>query len=202
MMPSFMPSFRLRHFSLAWMIPASGAIAIAFAATPLCATAQTPTTGNTGQAAGNRSLIINATRQEADSKTGVFTAIGNVQINYPARQIQATAAQAQYFSRERKIILSGNVYVLQQGNSIRGDSITYLIDEGRFIATPKSNSQVESIYIINDRNPQAQTPSSPQTPPLNSKPAPTRPQAAPQTPAFTPKPASPNPTNAPTAPRR
>ena len=197
-----MPSFRLRHFSLAWMIPASGAIAIAFAATPLCATAQTPTTGNTGQAAGNRSLIINATRQEADSKTGVFTAIGNVQINYPARQIQATAAQAQYFSRERKIILSGNVYVLQQGNSIRGDSITYLIDEGRFIATPKSNSQVESIYIINDRNPQAQTPSSPQTPPLNSKPAPTRPQAAPQTPAFTPKSATPNPTNAPTAPRR
>ena len=197
-----MPYFRLRHFSLAWMIPASGAIAIAFAATPLCATAQTPTTGNTGQAAGNRSLIINATRQEADSKTGVFTAIGNVQINYPARQIQATAAQAQYFSRERKIILSGNVYVLQQGNSIRGDSITYLIDEGRFIATPKSNSQVESIYIINDRNPQAQTPSSPQTPPLNSKPAPTRPQAAPQTPAFTPKSATPNPTNAPTAPRR
>ena len=202
MMPSFMPSFRLRHFSLAWMIPASGAIAIAFAATPLCATAQTPTTGNTGQAAGNRSLIINATRQEADSKTGVFTAIGNVQINYPSRQIQATAAQAQYFSRERKIILSGNVYVLQQGNSIRGDSITYLIDEGRFIATPKSNSQVESIYIINDRNPQAQTPSSPQTPPLNSKPTPTQPQAAPQTPAFTPKSASPNPTNAPTAPRR
>ena len=197
-----MPYFRLRHFSLAWMIPASGAIAIAFAATPLCATAQTPTTGNTGQTAGNRSLFINATRQEADSKTGVFTAIGNVQINYPARQIQATAAQAQYFSRERKIILSGNVYVLQQGNSIRGDSITYLIDEGRFIATPKSNSQVESIYIINDRNPQAQTPSSPQTPPLNSKPAPTRPQAAPQTPAFTPKSATPNPTNAPTAPRR
>ena len=197
-----MPSFRLRHFSLAWMIPASGAIAIAFAATPLCATAQTPTTGNTSQTAGNRSLFINATRQEADSKTGVFTAIGNVQINYPARQIQATAAQAQYFSRERKIILSGNVYVLQQGNSIRGDSITYLIDEGRFIATPRSNSQVESIYIIDDRNPQAQTPSSPQTPPLNSKPTPTQPQAAPQTPAFTPKSASPNPTNAPTAPRR
>ncbi len=202
MMPSFMPYFRLRHFSLAWMIPASLAISIAFAATPLSATAQTPTKGNTGQAAGNRSLFINATRQEADSKTGVFTAIGNVQINYPSRQIQATAAQAQYFSRERKIVLNGNVYVLQQGNSIRGDSITYLIDEGRFIATPRSNSQVESIYIIDDRNPQAQTPSSPQTPPLNSKPTPTQPQAAPQTPAFTPKSASPNPTNAPAAPRR
>ena len=183
MMPSFMPYFRLRYFSLAWMIPASLAIAIAFAATPLSATAQTPTKGNTGQAAGNRSLFINATRQEADSKTGVFTAIGNVQINYPSRQIQATAAQAQYFSRERKIVLNGNVYVLQQGNSIRGDSITYLIDEGRFIATPKANTQVESIYIINDTNPQ------------------TQPQAAPQTPAFNPKPASPNPASTPVAPR-
>ena len=46
MMPSFMPYFRLRYFSLAWMIPASLAIAIAFAATPLSATAQTPTKGN------------------------------------------------------------------------------------------------------------------------------------------------------------
>lgn len=198
MMPSFLPHFRQRRPSLVWMIPVSLASAIAFTS-PSPATAQTPTTGQS--AAGNGSLFINATRQEADSKTGVFTAIGNVQINYPARQIQATAAQAQYFSRERKIVLSGNVYVLQQGNSIRGDSITYLIDQGRFIATPKSNSQVESVYIINDRNPQAQT-SAPQTPPLNSKPATTQPPAAPQTPAFTPKPTSPNPVNAPTAPRR
>lgn len=201
MMPFFLPYFRQLRLSLAWMIPVTLVSAIGFVAPSPSATAQTPTTGNTGQTAGG-SLFINATRQEADSKTGVFTAIGNVQINYPARQIQATAAQAQYFSRERKIVLSGNVYVLQQGNSIKGDSITYLIDQGRFIATPKSNSQVESIYIINDTNPQAQTQAAPQTPPLNSKPAPTRSQAAPQTPAFTPKPASPTPTNAPTAPKK
>ncbi len=158
------------------MIPATLVSAIAFATVSPSATGQTPTTGTTNQTpGGNRALFINATRQEANSKTGVFTAIGNVQINYPARQIQATAAQAQYFSRERKIILSGNVYVLQQGNSIKGDSITYLIDEGRFIATPKTNAQVESIYIINDTNPQTQPSAAPQTPPLNTPSTPSRP---------------------------
>jgi lipopolysaccharide export system protein LptA len=39
---------------------------------------------------------------------------------------------------------------LQNGNSMRGETITYLIDEGRFIALPKSNRQVESTYILSD----------------------------------------------------
>lgn len=181
MNPSFLPLW-LHRLSLGWMIPVTLLSAIAFATVAPSATGQTPTTGTTSQTPGaNRSLFINATRQEANSKTGVFTAIGNVQINYPARQIQATAAQAQYFSRERKIILSGNVYVLQEGNSIKGDSITYLIDEGRFIATPKTNTQVESIYIINDAKPLTQPQAAPQTPPLNTKPAQT-PATAPATP--------------------
>lgn len=97
-----------------------------------------------------RSLTLRADIQEADAKTGIVTARGNVQIDYPARQIQATAAQAQYFSRERRIVLSGDVYVLQKGNSLRGETITYLIDEGRFIALPKNNRQVESIYLVPD----------------------------------------------------
>lgn len=86
--------------------------------------------------------------QESNSETGVITARGNVKINYPTRQIQATATQAQYFSRERRLILTGNVYVIQQGNSMRAESMTYLIDEGRFIATPQGDRQVESTYII------------------------------------------------------
>jgi lipopolysaccharide export system protein LptA len=98
----------------------------------------------------NRPLTVRADIQEANSKTGVVTARGNVQIFYPARQIQATAAQAQYFSRERRIVLSGNVYVLQQGNSLRGETIVYLIDEGRFVAIPRSNQQVESVYLVSD----------------------------------------------------
>lgn len=98
------------------------------------------------------SITLKSDIQESNSETGIITARGNVKINYPARQIQATAAQAQYYSRERRLILTGNVYVIQEGNSMRAESMTYLIDEGRFIATPQSDRQVESTYIIT--NPQ------------------------------------------------
>ncbi|NES96702.1 MAG: hypothetical protein F6K32_15980 [Desertifilum sp. SIO1I2] len=114
-----------------------------------------------------RSLTLRSDIQEANSQTGIVTARGNVQIYYPARQIQATAAQAQYFSRERRIVLSGNVYVLQQGNSLRGETITYLIDEGRFVALPQAERQVEAIYIIPDPEAPPEAPASlPRTPNL------------------------------------
>lgn len=95
-------------------------------------------------------LTVRSDIQEANSQTGVVTARGNVQVYYPARKIQATSAQAQYFSKERRLVLSGNVYVLQEGNSMRAETMTYLVDEGRFIATPQSNQQVESIYIVTE----------------------------------------------------
>ncbi|MBO3458881.1 OstA family protein [Aetokthonos hydrillicola Thurmond2011] len=128
-------------------------------------------TATAQQSGDNRALTIRSDHEEYDSKTQVATARGNVQMYYPARGIQATAAQAQYFSKERRIVLSGNVYILQNGgNSIRGETVTYLIDEGRFIAKPQSNQQVESIYIVNDTNPnnQATTPA-PKTPPLKRR---------------------------------
>lgn len=145
-----------RRIGLALMLPTALVGAIAFSS-PSSTKAQTPATGGT--------LTVRANTQEANSKTGVLTARGNVQLYYPARQIQATAAQAQYFTRERRIVLSGDVYVLQRGNSIRGDSVTYLIDDGRFVATPRANTQVESIYIVSDPNP-SQTPAAPATPAL------------------------------------
>jgi lipopolysaccharide export system protein LptA len=122
-------------------------------------------TAQTQKAQQNRPLYIRGKVQEYNSKTQVATIRGEVELSYPARGIQATAAQAQYFTRERQIILSGNVYVLQQGgNSIKADSVTYLIDEARFVATPKQGSQVESIYLVNENN---QTPgSAPATAPV------------------------------------
>ncbi len=99
--------------------------------------------------AGN-AMTVRSDIQEANSKTGVITARGNVQVFYPARKIQATSAQAQYFSRERRLVMTGNVYVLQEGNSIRAETMTYLVDEGRFIATPQNTQQVESIYLVKE----------------------------------------------------
>jgi lipopolysaccharide export system protein LptA len=101
-----------------------------------------------------RALTLRADVQQANAKTGVVTASGNVQLSYPARQIQATANVAQYYSRERRIVLSGNVYVLQAGSSLKAETITYLVDEGRFVALPQSQQQVESTILI----PESETP--------------------------------------------
>lgn len=95
-------------------------------------------------------ITLKADVQEANAITGVITARGNVQIDYPARDIIATSAQAQYFSEENRMILSGNVVVLQEGNRLEAETVTYLIDEGRFIALPQPNDQVETTYIIQD----------------------------------------------------
>ena len=163
MMPAArLPNFWLRRLGLALIFPAALIGSLAVTPQPQSAKAQTPGDG--------RALNIRSDIQEADQKTGVVTARGNVQLWYPARQIQATAVQAQYFSKERRIILTGNVYILQQGNSIRGEQVTYLIDEGRFIAQPQANRQVESIYIVSDPNAPTQAPPPPQVPGLRTTP--------------------------------
>lgn len=97
---------------------------------------------------GGGALQLKASRVEANSNTGVVTAIGNVRIDYPSRQIYATSAQAQYYSREQRIVLSGNVDVIQEGNTLQAETVTYLIAEGRFVATPNAGSQVEAVYIL------------------------------------------------------
>lgn len=134
---------KMRRLGLALLFPATFIGALALSNQLETATAQPVT--------GNRPLTIRADIQEYDAKNQVITARGNVQMLYPARQIQATAAQAQYFSKERRIDLSGNVYILQQGgNSIRAEKVTYLIDEGRFVALPQTSRQVESVYMVED----------------------------------------------------
>jgi len=156
-----LPQLHIHRFGLALMLPAALVGTIAFPIQLQSATAQT--SGQQG-----RPLQIKSDIQEYDAKTQVVTARGNVQMFYPARQIQATAAQAQYFSKERRIDFSGNVYILQQGaNSIRADKVTYLIDEGRFVALPQNNRQVESIYLVNDANVNAPSAApAPKTPPF------------------------------------
>lgn len=94
--------------------------------------------------------------QEANAITGVVTARGNVQIFYPAQNMQATSAQAQYYSREGRIVLSGDVFVLQDGNSIQGEQIVYLVNEGRFEAIPDEGEQVQSVYLLPESEPTTQ----------------------------------------------
>lgn len=125
-----------------------GTLAMAIATTTLTLSMATPTAVK-AQASGG-ALTVTSDIQEANSETGVVTARGNVRINYPARNIQGTAAQAQYFSTERTLVLTGNVYVLQDGNSLRAERMVYRIDEGRFVATPAAREQVEAIYLVTE----------------------------------------------------
>ena len=126
-----------------------------------------PWRGAEAQAPAPKSpMTVRSDIQEANSQTGVVTARGNVQVYYPARKMQATSAQAQYFSRERRLILTGNVYVLQDGNSMRAETMTYLIDEGRFIATPETQQQVESIYLVTEQEAASSAAGVPQVSPL------------------------------------
>jgi len=104
------------------------------------------------QAQTSSALTIRADIQEANSITGVVTATGNVRMTYPARQIDVVAEQAQYFSKEQRVVLTGNVVVTQEGiNSIKAQTVTYLVTEGKIVATPASEQQVETVYVVSDR---------------------------------------------------
>ena len=126
--------------------------------------------GGALQAQSRGSIQLRADVQEADATAGIVTARGNVRIAYPEQQIYATSAQAQYYSRERRIILSGNVYVQQEANTLRAEVVTYLIDENRFVATPRDNEQVESVYILPE--PEEEPAAAPEPAPLPGLPTP------------------------------
>lgn len=101
-----------------------------------------------GAQSSGGTITLRSDVQEANANTGIVTATGNVQIDYPEQEIFATAAQAQYYSNERRIVLSGNVVVNQEGNTLRAETVTYLVDEGRFVALPQPDEQVEATYIL------------------------------------------------------
>jgi lipopolysaccharide export system protein LptA len=168
--------------SLGWLLPINLLVTGGLAGMPIAATAQPAAPPSNPQA-----MQLRANATEANAKTGVVVARGNVQINYPARQIQATSAQAVYYSKEGRIVLTGNVYILQQGNSLHGEEITYLVNEGRFVAVPQQNRQVEAVYLVND----APAAPAPQAPAPAATPAPQKvPFPSPKAPAApAPKPA-------------
>ncbi len=107
-----------------------------------------PATSVQAQQPNSQGLSIQADTQEANSKTEVVTAKGNVRLNYPSRKVQAQANLAQYYIKQKRILLTGNVLIIQNGSTLEGESVTYLIEEGKFIVNPKAKQQVRSNYLI------------------------------------------------------
>jgi lipopolysaccharide export system protein LptA len=109
-------------------------------------------------------VTIESDRQQADNVTGIITATGNVRIVYPDQRVVATSRQAQYFTREGMIILSGDVDVVQEdGNLLRADRVTYLVERERVLAQPLEGQQVFSKLLI-QTTPQVQPPGAPLQP--------------------------------------
>lgn len=95
-------------------------------------------------------VTIESDLQKADNTTGVVTATGNVRIVYPDQRVVATARQAQYFSREGRVVLSGDVDVVQDtGHSIRAERLVYLVERERIVAEPAPGEQVITRYQLN-----------------------------------------------------
>jgi lipopolysaccharide export system protein LptA len=99
-------------------------------------------------------VTIESDQQRADQLTGVITATGNVRIVYPDERVVATARQAQYFSKENRVVLSGDVDIVQEGgNIIRAERVVYLVDGERLIAIPPTGQQVFSRVRIQQTPP-------------------------------------------------
>ena len=74
---------------------------------------------------GEGLITIESDQQSADSVTGVITASGNVRLVHANRGVVATSRQAQYFTKEERIVLSGDVDVVQKdGNLLRAGQVT------------------------------------------------------------------------------
>ena len=99
-------------------------------------------------------ITIESDTQSADNVTGVVTAAGNVKIVYPSRGMVATARQAQYFSQEGRLVLTGDVDVVQEGgNALRAERVVYLLEQERTEAIPPPGQQVFSQMVIQSGRP-------------------------------------------------
>lgn len=87
------------------------------------------------------SLIINSVgAQQVDTETSATTPVnqttqpvadvyiwqGNVKFDFKAAKINATADKAEVFPKERKVVLTGNVKILQNGKIQQADTVTYV----------------------------------------------------------------------------
>ena len=123
--------------------------------------AQELETPSDGSSSDDGLITIESDSQTADNVTGVVTAVGNVRILYPSRGMVATSRQAQYFSREGRLVLSGDVDVVQEdGNTLRAERVTYDLEDERAVASPPDGGQVRSTMILRSDQ-SAQTPLTP-----------------------------------------
>lgn len=145
-----LPSYRLSHPLktgvpwLGWMLALTSILATPTPASPPLPPS-TPSSGAARSVQDGGLVTIESDMQQGDNQTGVVTATGNVRITYPDRGMVATSRQAQYFSKEGRLVLSGDVDVIDsQGQHIRAERLVYNLDQERLVAEPSPGKQVTS----------------------------------------------------------
>ena len=144
-------------FLLAAGLVAAGLLALP--SRPVAAQSPRPKAPATGM------VTIESDSQQADNQNGVITAKGNVRIVYADRGMTATSRQAQYFSNEGRLVLTGDVDVIDSdGQRLRAEKLVYLLDSERMVAEPTAGKQVFSKFRLQQQG--------------SPKPAPARPAIA------------------------
>ncbi|MGI8499799.1 MAG: LptA/OstA family protein [Hassallia sp.] len=64
--------------------------------------------------------------QTTQAVADVYIWQGNVKFDFKAAKINATADKAEVFPKERKVVLTGNVRILQNGKIQETDTVTYV----------------------------------------------------------------------------
>lgn len=94
-------------------------------------------------------VTIESDVQQADNQNGIVTATGNVRIVYADRGMTATSRQAQYFSNEGRLVLTGDVDVIDtDGQRLRAERVVYQLDSERLLAEPPTGKQVFSKFRL------------------------------------------------------
>lgn len=145
LIPHLLPRGGGRAACLALLAAAVSATSVAQAQTSSPPQQAQPTPASRVSTPTSGLVTIESDQQRADNKTGVITATGNVRIVYPDQKVVATARQAQYFSQEGRVVLSGDVDIVQtDGHAMRAERVIYDVTTERLLAEPPAGKQVFS----------------------------------------------------------
>ena len=117
---------------------------------PVSALAELPVEKVRAESLNN--FIVESDNQVSDTLTEVFTASGNVRLSYPNKSVTAKADKVQFFKKEGKIVMSGNVDVIRGDgkgtDTLKADRVVYFIKDDRLEAEAISDKQVYTKVLL------------------------------------------------------
>lgn len=100
--------------------PTTGIVQTPVTGAPTTGIVQTPVTG-----APNTNLLIQPAT--ARVKNDVISWSGDVEFKYEPQKITATAEKAEYYKSEQKVVLTGKVKIMRDGQPYEAESATFFV---------------------------------------------------------------------------